>query len=120
MVNLKILFPAMGVTVQFRSRVQNLILPRAGFFMYKAYILYSENFGRYYVGHCADMDARLLRHNLKRVTSTKAFVPWKVVYTESFLTRSEAGAREKAIKNKKSRIYIEKLIGSGTGSHVPM
>jgi len=72
--------------------------------MFYTYILYSESFDRYYVGHCEDLRARLLRHNQKKVPSTKAYAPWQVVYTESYPTRSEASARERAIKNKKSRI----------------
>jgi len=88
--------------------------------MFHTYILYSESFDRYYVGHCENMDARLLRHNLKKVPSTKAYAPWKVIYTEPYATRGEASAREKAIKKKKSRIYIESLTGGGTGGHVPM
>ena len=40
----------------------------------------------------------------------KPFTPWKLVYTEIFSTRAEAAAREKKIKLKKSRKYIEWLI----------
>jgi len=36
--------------------------------------------------------------------------PLRLVYFEVLPTRSEAIKREKAIKNKKSRKYIEKLI----------
>jgi len=53
------------------------------------------------------MNARLLRHNLKKVPSTKAYAPWKIIYTESYPTRGEASTRGKAFKKKKSRIYIE-------------
>jgi len=96
------------------------IPPCAGFFMFYTYILYSEGFDRYYVGHCEDMSARLLRHNLKKVPSTKAYAPWKVVYTDTYPTRSEPSARERATKKKKSRTYIESLTGGGTGGHIPI
>ena len=85
----------------------------AGFFMYYTYILYSEAFDRYYVGHCEDIGPRLLRHNLKKVPSTKPYAPWKLMYTETYATRSDASKREREIKGKKSRIYIEKLISGG-------
>jgi putative endonuclease len=78
--------------------------------MFYLYILYSQNFDRYYVGHCEDLQKRLLRHNSKGVPSTKAYIPWKLVYTEKYNSRSEAATREKEIKNKKSRKYIEYLI----------
>ena len=90
--------------------------------MYFVYILYAESFDRYYVGHCEDVEIRLARHNNKAVPSTKPYVPWKLVYTEIFAERNLASNREKEIKKKKSRHYIEYLIkeGGGTGSHVPI
>jgi len=33
---------------------------------------------------------RLLRHNNGYVKSTKAYVPWEIVYSEEFTTRAEA------------------------------
>ncbi len=78
--------------------------------MFHIYILYSKVFDRYYIGQCEDIDARLIRHNNKGVPSTKPYVPWKLAYSEVFNTRAEAVAREKEIKNKKSRKYVENLI----------
>ena len=80
--------------------------------MYYVYILYSKDFNRYYVGQCEDIDIRLKRHNNRGVPSTKPYVPWVLVYNEVFATRAEAANREKEIKNKKSRKYIEYLIAS--------
>jgi putative endonuclease len=113
----------MRVTVQFRSRVLGLnLMLRLFYFMYVVYILYSNKFDRYYVGHCEDINNRLIRHNSKAVPSTKPYVPWELVYTEIFSSRTEAARREKEIKNKKSRKYIEFIVGKGdgTGRHVPM
>ncbi len=78
--------------------------------MYYIYILYSKDFDKYYVGQCEDIDIRLKRHNNRGVPSTKPYIPWKLVYKEVFATRAEAATREKEIKNKKSRKYIEYLI----------
>ena len=78
--------------------------------MYFVYILYSKDFDRYYIGQCADLNARLIRHNAKAVPSTKAFVPWVMVYYENYPTRAQATLREKEIKAKKNRLYIEFLI----------
>ena len=78
--------------------------------MYHIYILYSKNFDRYYVGQCEDISIRLQRHNSGGVPSTKPYIPWEMVYTEVFCTRAEAMAREKEIKSKKSRRYIEYLV----------
>ena len=81
--------------------------------MYYVYILYSKKFDHYYIGQCEDVDLRLKRHNGKAVHSTKAYVPWELVYTESFTSRSEAVQRESEIKKKKSRKYIEYLVCGG-------
>ena len=89
--------------------------------MYYVYILYSTDSDRYYVGQCEDIVLRLKRHNGKAVPSTKAFAPWKLVYSETFSSRAEAVHRETEIKKKKNRKYIECLINSGgTDSHVPI
>jgi putative endonuclease len=67
------------------------------------------------------MAARLQRHNSKMVPSTKNYVPWELMYTETFATRSEANQRELYIKKQKSRKFIEQLIaGGGAGRHVPI
>ena len=83
------------------------------FFMYYTYILYSHSCDRYYVGHCADMDARLRRHNAGMVKSTRPYLPWELKHMEVFSSRAEASARERRIKSMKSRLYIEQLIKKG-------
>lgn len=88
--------------------------------MYCAYILYSATFDRYYVGHCENITARLLRHNNQKVPSTKAYVPWNLVYHEEYQTRAEASKRELEIKKKKSRKYVQWLILTGTFKQIPM
>jgi len=77
---------------------------------YIVYILESESRGSYYVGSTADLAARLQRHNQGRSKYTKMGIPWKVVYTEGFATRSEAVRREQKIKRRKSRDFIEALV----------
>jgi putative endonuclease len=74
------------------------------------YIIESEVDGSYYVGHTGVLEDRLLRHNNMRSTYTSAKAPWKLVYTESYLSKAEAVKREREIKTKKSKKYIELLI----------
>ena len=77
---------------------------------YTVYIMESERTGRYYVGSTADVEERLTRHNQGRSKYTKSGIPWKVVYTEQCETRAQAVRREKQIKGRKSRAYIEDLV----------
>ncbi|MBP8976400.1 MAG: hypothetical protein KBG83_06775 [Bacteroidetes bacterium] len=39
-------------------------------------------------------------------------MPWSLVYSKEFPTRSEAMEYERAIKNRKSRKYIQSLVQS--------
>lgn len=67
------------------------------------YILYSKSFERYYVGMTNNFSRRFKQHNSSYVKSTKYFVPWEVVFKESFNTRSEARKREKYLKSAAGR-----------------
>jgi putative endonuclease len=64
----------------------------------------------YYVGQTDDVKDRVDKHNKGEVKSTKPYRTWVLVCTETFRTRREAVRREKEIKERKSRKYIESLI----------
>lgn len=74
------------------------------------YILFSDKFNRFYVGHTIDLDDRFKRHNQGRSKATKAGVPWKLVYSEKYKTKALAYQREIQIKKWKSRKLIEQLM----------
>ncbi len=78
--------------------------------MFYTYILFSEKTHKYYIGSTGNLSDRLLRHNSGRNKSTKIGMPWKLIYTEEFQTRSEAMLRENAIKAWKSHSRIDNLI----------
>ena len=82
--------------------------------MFFTYIIQSQKNGKYYTGSCSDIDERIKRHNAGATPSTKPNRPWKLVYFESYATNSAALKREREIKSKKSRKYIEYLIHSTT------
>jgi putative endonuclease len=77
---------------------------------YFVYILYSSQLNQYYTGHSADLDDRLYRHVNSGSKSTKKASDWKIVYTEEFISKSDAYQREMEIKKQKSRKYIEWLL----------
>ncbi|MBO0321104.1 GIY-YIG nuclease family protein [Muricauda sp. CAU 1633] len=82
---------------------------------YFVYIIYSKSADRYYVGHCQDLEDRMSRHNGGRSKYTKLATDWEVKHTVGYSTRVEAMAREREIKRKKSRKYIEFLIAESGG-----
>ncbi len=79
--------------------------------MYKVYILQTLENNRYYIGHTNNLDERLKRHNSGKVKSTKPYLPWKIIHTENYQTKSEAYKREMEIKSYKSGIKFKKLLG---------
>ena len=78
--------------------------------MHYVYIIQAGANGSYYVGSTHNVKERLKRHNEGRSPYTKSKENWQIVYVEEFETSSEAIAREKEIKSKKSRKYIEYLV----------
>ena len=74
------------------------------------YILYSKSKDKYYTGISNDPHNRLIRHNRGHSKSTKSGVPWVLVHTEDFDSKSSAMKREYYIKSQKSRKFIEDLI----------
>jgi putative endonuclease len=78
--------------------------------MATVYILQSIKDGRFYVGITVSMENRPNRHNRGLVRSTKAFVPWKVVFQKEYNDMQDASRTEKFIKRQKSRRYIEELV----------
>ncbi len=80
--------------------------------MFYVYILKSINSNHYYIGHTSDLQKRLVEHNAGLVKSTKRYLPWKIAYTESFNTKSEAYKRELQIKSYKSGNAFKKLVNT--------
>jgi putative endonuclease len=82
-------------------------------FVYTVYILKSSVTDKYYIGQSSNIKKRLLYHNSGYSKSTKAGIPWELVYSENFVIRKQAMNRELEIKKYKSRAMIEKIIKGG-------
>jgi len=78
--------------------------------VFYVYILYSETIDHYYVGQTSDLGARIESHNDGFVRWTRHGIPWQLKYFEEFETRADAMRRERFLKSKHSRKYIESLI----------
>ena len=74
------------------------------------YILYSLTKDKFYIGFTSNLEERIIRHNQKSKGFTGNTNDWKMMYSESFATKSEALAREKQIKSWKSRSKIQELL----------
>ncbi len=78
--------------------------------MYFVYFLKSSANGDLYVGSCADLDARLRRHNGGLVKSTKPYRPWQLLGHEEYNTRSEAVRRERFLKTGQQKEILKKKL----------
>jgi putative endonuclease len=77
---------------------------------YYTYILYSVQRNRFYIGPTGDdLEERLRRHNSNHKGFTGTVNDWTFFHVEEFSSKDEAVKREKEIKAKKSRKYIETL-----------
>ncbi len=79
------------------------------------YIIYSQSIDKFYVDYTNDLPWRIERLNAGWGKFTKKGIPWKLVYFEEFSSKSDAIRRERDIKRRKSRKYIEKLIANAGG-----
>jgi putative endonuclease len=89
--------------------------------MFLVYILFSKSINKYYVGVTGDeLSERVHKHNSNHKGFTGGKGDWIVAYTEEYNSKEEAYKREKEIKKRKSRKYLEELIKSKAGSEHPV
>ncbi|MFA6215939.1 MAG: GIY-YIG nuclease family protein [Patescibacteria group bacterium] len=66
--------------------------------MFYVYILKSQKDNKLYIGFTNDLKNRLIRHNGRKVRSTKGRLPLKLIYYEAYQSMEDAKNREKQIK----------------------
>jgi putative endonuclease len=79
--------------------------------MFVVYVLYSESYGKIYVGFTSNLQERLKSHNeLATKGWTIKFRPWKIIHQEIFENKTEAMRRERQLKSAKGREWIRNMI----------
>ena len=79
------------------------------FLAHFVYIIYSESFDVYYKGSSENPFKRLIEHNENLSNYTSGKGPWKLVYVEELIDKTNALKREIKLK-RQNRKYIEWLI----------
>ena len=77
--------------------------------MFAVYILYSPIIKRFYVGSTNNLVDRLKRHNEGQSKYTKKGVPWNLVTSFNFNSRSEAYKLEMKIKKRGIERYLKDI-----------
>ena len=67
--------------------------------MYYVYLLRSRKKNTFYIGYTNNIERRVKEHNDGRVEYTRKYLPWDLVYCESFLALEDAKIREKSLKS---------------------
>jgi putative endonuclease len=79
-----------------------------------AYILRSESSDRLYCGSTDDLERRVRQHNdraYRGSKTTKRFEgPWRLVWHQEHLSRSEAMRRERRIKGRGIGRFLDELV----------
>lgn len=66
--------------------------------MFYVYIIKSEHDGSIYTGYSNDLKRRFIEHNRGLSHSTKAGVPWILIYYEAYRSKADARYREDNLK----------------------
>ncbi len=80
--------------------------------MFFAYVLKSIEHDYFYKGHCQNLEVRLVQHNSGMTKSIRPYIPFKLIYFESFESELEAIQREKYFKSAAGRRFLKKVIAS--------
>ena len=77
---------------------------------YYTYIIKSKIKNTHYIGSTSNLEQRIRLHNEGKTKSTKAYIPWEIVYYEEYNTKSEAIKREYVLKRIRNREVLLKII----------
>ncbi len=86
--------------------------------MYFVYVLYSKIIKQFYTGSTSDIYKRLRHHNLGLDRWSKRGVPWEIVYSKAYLTKSEALREEKYLKSGVGRKFVHAEVAKAVTARV--
>ncbi len=80
---------------------------------FHTYILIFNSRNKFYIGSTNDIQRRLTEHNSGQTKSTKFGIPWQLVYSNEFSTKSEATQLEIKSKKRGAKRFLDNLRDSG-------
>ena len=78
--------------------------------MYYVYVLVSESRNYIYVGITDNLDRRINYHNSGYNKTTRAYRPFRILFTETYPSRIEARTREKYLKSGVGKEFLKALL----------
>ncbi|MBI2109143.1 MAG: GIY-YIG nuclease family protein [Parcubacteria group bacterium] len=76
---------------------------------YFVYILYSKKDEKLYTGCTRNIQKRVARHNKGFIPATKFRRPLVLIYTEKYISQSEAFQRERFLKTKWGNVFKQRV-----------
>jgi putative endonuclease len=76
---------------------------------YFVYAIKSTKDSRIYVGMTKRPEKRLIEHNKGYVSSTKYYIPWKLIYQKLVGNRKSARTEEKRLKSGFGKEFLKSL-----------
>ncbi|OGL38027.1 hypothetical protein A3J32_01980 [Candidatus Saccharibacteria bacterium RIFCSPLOWO2_02_FULL_46_7] len=74
------------------------------------YLLRSMTNGNLYIGFAHDLKKRIDEHNKGLNRSTKAFMPWELIYYEAHKEETDARRREKYLKTTAGERALRRML----------
>ncbi len=71
--------------------------------MFHVYVLLSSKTGRRYIGSCENVEERIRRHNAGYSKATRPRIPWILMHSETFPSRTEAVRKGRYYKTGRGR-----------------
>lgn len=84
---------------------------------YYFYVLQSLKVNWLYVGSTSDLRQRFKSHNNLENLSTKGYAPFKLIFYEAYLTKSDALRREEYFKTTKGKTTLRMMLKDYLNSH---
>jgi putative endonuclease len=78
--------------------------------MFYVYILESRS--HRYIGRTNNLKRRVLEHNAGKNSSTKAYIPWELIFYETYLNNEDAIRRERYLKTSQGRQALAMMLRS--------
>ena len=75
--------------------------------MYYTYVLQSKISGQLYTGYISDLRKRLKQHSNGKSIYTKSRGPYRLIYYEACLNKTDAISRELYLKGGKGKRYLK-------------
>lgn len=85
--------------------------------MHIVYLLESETDRGWYIGYTGALERRLREHNAGANASTRGRRPFRLIYAEAYLNKTDALRRERFLKSGSGRGFLKKQLSvyiSGT------